>query len=427
MREDTVRKGKRIHIIRRALLGALLIIVPLLFLTGRTISSFDRSVIRSYGNPEAEAPDIKAESASLYSLDMQRHVYEKNGDKKMDPYSITKILTCYLILENEDLNKKVRITEDKYLDYTDGSHMMALKGEIFTVDDLLKATMLSSANDAAYFLAVTAAGSEKKFADMMNKQVKEWGCENTHFVNPNGWKNKKHYTTAHDMAIITAKCFESEGLRKLSDIREYTIAATDLTEQRDYVNFFWMAVEKNRNVLWGKTGSWSEDDCSIVLGFSEDNLNEVMVLLGDSMEKRISDIEKLQDFSHRVTPGYIVAGKGDVVCAADVSGGAETETGLCFDKIVFVYPKNGQKSEIKVAIDVDELEAPLKKGQKAGKYTVIVNDKEVDKGKLLASRNVKKGWILSRFYISDKESMVLGVFILVIAALEIILARRKSQ
>ena len=427
MAAETRRKGKRIDIVRRALLGALLIIVPLLFLTGRTISSFDRDVIRSYGNPEAEAPKIKAEAASLYSLDMQRHVYEKNGDEKIDPYSITKILTCYLILENVDLDKKVKITEDKYLDYKDGSHMMALKGEVFTVEDLLRATMLSSANDAAYYLAVAAAGSEKKFADMMNKQVKEWGCENTHFVNPNGWKNKKHYTTAHDMAIITAKCFESKALRELADIKEYKIAETDFSSQRDYVNFFWMAVEKNRNVLWGKTGSWSEDDCSIVLGFSEDNLNAVIVLLRDSLEKRSSDIEKLQDFSHRVTPGYIVAGKGDVVCSADVKGGAETETELCCDKTIFAYPKNGEKSEIKVAIDVDELEAPLKKGQKAGTYTVIVNDKELEKGKLLAAGDVKKGWLLSRFYISNKECLVLGAFIVLIAALEVLLARRKNS
>ena len=414
-------------ILRRALLGALLLIVPLLFLTGRTTSSFDKSVIKPYGDPEAEAPELKAEGACLYSLDLDRSVYEKNGDKRIDPYSITKILTCYLILENGDLNKKVKITKDKYLDYTDGSHMMAIKGEQFTVEELLKATLLSSANDAAYFLAVNAAGSEKKFAELMNEQVKEWGCENTHFVNSNGWKNKNHYTTAHDMAIITARCFENEAMRELSDIREYKLAETKYSERRDYVNFFWWAVEDNRNILWGKTGSWDDDDCSIVLGFSEDNLNEVIVLLRDTMKKRSSDIEKLQDFSHKVTPGYVVAKKGDAVCSADIKGGAETETKLVFDKTVYAYPKSEKKSDIKVALDVDELEAPLKKGQKAGTYTVIVNEKELEKGTLLAAEDIKKGWILSRFYISDKETIILAVWALFIIVLELLLTRAGSR
>ena len=91
IRKIIIKRKKRTYAIRRALAGALLLIVPLLFLTGRTTSSFDKSVIKPYGDPEAEAPELKAEGACLYSLDLDRSVYEKNGDKRIDPYSITKI------------------------------------------------------------------------------------------------------------------------------------------------------------------------------------------------------------------------------------------------------------------------------------------------------------------------------------------------
>ena len=222
IRRIIIKKKKRKAImIRRALAVALLLIVLMIALPGKASTSFDRGLIKPYGNPEAKEPELKADGAALYSLDLDRHVFEKNPDKKIDPYSITKILTCYLAIENLDPDKVVTIKKsNEDLNYVDGSHIMLLPGEKVSVNDLLHGTMLSSANDAAYALAEAVSGSEKNFAELMNKQAEEWGCTNTHFVNPNGWKNKNHYTTAHDMVIITARCFENEKLRELSMEKE---------------------------------------------------------------------------------------------------------------------------------------------------------------------------------------------------------------
>ena len=428
MGTEVKNRKKRKTFVRRALLGALLLIVPLFFLTGRSATSFDRNVIREYGDPEAPAPEIQAEAASIYSLDMDRSVFEKNGDKKIDPYSITKILTCYLALENLDPKQEVTISAKTAEQvYEDGAYILLFEGEKMTVDDLLHATMLSSANDAAYALAEIVGGSQKEFAKMMNDQVKEWGCTNTNFVNPNGWKNKNHYTTAHDMAVITARCFENDDLRKLSMEKEYTIPATNKFEAKDLFNVFMKSTEKIDNITCGKTGSWEEDDCSIVLEFEENYIRAAMVLLRDTMKKRPSDIKKLMEFSHRVTPGFIVAEEGDVVCKADVKGGAVTETNLAFDKTVFAYPKDSDKSAIKVSLEADGIEAPLKAGQKVGTYSVMVDDKELTKGDLLAEEDVEKGWFLSRFYISNKETLALGLFIVCIIIFEVILSLLTSK
>jgi len=113
-----------------------------------------------------------------------------------------------------------------------------------------------------------------------------------------------------------------------------------------------------------------------VLEFEEDNLSAAMVLLRDTKEKRPDDIEKLMEFSHVVTPGFQVASEGEAVARTRVKYGAETEVGLSIDKTVKAYPKDINKKNIKVLINPNNLEAPLKKGSEAGSYTVMVDGKK---------------------------------------------------
>ena len=407
IRREIIKKRRRKAKIRRALFAALLLIVLLLILPSKASTSFDREIIRPYGNPEAEAPKIQAEAASIYSLDLDMPVYEKNPDEKIDPYSITKILTCYLALEKLDPDKVVTIKKSNAdLNYVEGSHILLVKGEKISVKDLVYGTMMASANEAAYALAEAVSGSEKNFAEIMNNQVKEWGCENTHFVNPNGWKNKNHYTTAHDMAIITKHCFENEELKAISTTKEYTIPATNMSEERLLENAFLKSTEKVKNINSGKTGSWDDDDCSIVLEYSEDHLSAAMVLLRDTKKKRESDIIKLMKFSHEVTPGYTVASEGDTVCEARIKGGAKTVVPLAIDKTIHLYPKDNKEKKIKVEVEANKLEAPLDKGSKAGTYTVVLDGEEVEKGELLTAEDVEKGWIFSNMYISNTSTIV---------------------
>ena len=427
IRRIIIKKKRRKAKIRRALFAALLLIVLLIILPSRADTSFERDLIQPYGNPEASAPELKAKGAAIYSLDLDRHVYEKNGDERIDPYSITKILTCYLALEKLDPDKIVTIKKsNSELNYEDGAHINLIKGEELSVNDLLHGTMLASANDAAYALAIAVSGSEKEFANLMNKTVEEWGCENTHFVNPNGWKNKEHYTTAHDMAIITAKCFENEKLRALSMEKEYTIAPTSKNEEREFINVFRKSTSQIGNIDCGKTGSWTDDDCSIVLEYSEDHLNGAIVLLRDSLKKRPNDIKKLMKFSHEVTPGFTVASEGDIACEGRVKGGAKTVVPLAMDKTIHIYPNNNNKKQIKVEIETDKLEAPLAKGSKAGTYKVMLDGEEAESGELLAAEDVEKGWIFSKLYISNNSAIV-GAVIMFLALLLLTLLSKTHK
>lgn len=140
-------------------------------------------------------------------------LYGKNVDERMFPASTTKILTALTVLEKVDLNRVVEITKDMV--GIEGSSIYLKVGEKLTVEDLLFGMMLRSGNDAATALAIATSGNVEKFVALMNDTAKNCGAENSHFVNPHGLHNDDHYTTANDLALITAKAFENPEFCKI--------------------------------------------------------------------------------------------------------------------------------------------------------------------------------------------------------------------
>ena len=207
--KQTKKKKIRIDYGKAARALALLILVLTVVLSympaalGKGIMNYDRDLIRPSGELGSKAPGIRAQSAIMYSLDLDMPVYEKNADKRMAPYSMTKILTGYLALENLDPDEVLTASENATRELKDGMEIELEPGEKAKAIDLIYALMLMSANDGAIVLAEGVSGTEQAFVDLMNETVKKWGCEDTHFANTNGWEDKNHYTTARDMAIIT--------------------------------------------------------------------------------------------------------------------------------------------------------------------------------------------------------------------------------
>ena len=386
--------------------------------TGEAVKCKGGTLVDPVGDMSAEAPDIKAECAVLYSLDLGEFVYSKNADKKIAPYSTTKILTCWLALQNLDKEQVVTVSENATQVYEAGTTIWLKPGEKIRVIDLVYGAMLESGNDAAYALGEAVAGSESDFADLMNRTVAEWGCENTHFVNANGWKNEDHYTTVHDMAVIMTKCLENKELMDISITKEYTAPATNLTSGRDMENRFLGVIDNDDIMTCGKTGSWSEDDCGLVASFTEGGLSEVMVILGDTEKGRTKDAKILADYSHLVTPGYAVPAAGSNVKTVWVRHGEKTRVDLVADGATYAYPAENKARAIRTEIETEKLEAPVKKGQEAGKISVYLGDELIGEHKLVASEDIKTGWLPSYLYISNKATLnalkVIGLFILLL-------------
>lgn len=354
-----------------------LFLVNLLSAAAGTGESYDRDLIKESGNPDAKAPKLTAGSAAMYSLDLEEFVYEKKADKKLPPYSITKILTTYLALENLEPDKVLTASKNSVRILEDGMEMELEEGEKLKMIDLAYAAMMMSANDAAIVLGEGVSGSEKAFVKLMNDTVKEWGCENTHFVNTNGWEHKDHYTTAHDMAIITKHCLENETLRKIAVTKRYVVPATNKNDELELDNALLKATEKIDGVIGGKTGSWSESQCTVAYAFKDNGLSSVVVLLDDTAKGRINDPVKMSKFSHEVTPGFIVTDSNKGVCEAWVKNGAVSKVSVDVKGLRYAYPKNKKARGVKVKTEFDKVEAPIKKGDRIGKFKIYANDEQV--------------------------------------------------
>ncbi|MFR2565311.1 MAG: D-alanyl-D-alanine carboxypeptidase family protein, partial [Anaerovoracaceae bacterium] len=156
-------------------------LVAIVMITALTLSG----VVPSFasGENKKEAPEVTGTSAILIDAGTGQILYEKNSREKRDPASITKILNCLVVLENMDLDSEVKVP---YKIEQIGNNIDLKKGEVLTVEQLLYAMMVCSANDAAEILAVSTGGSIEEFCRMMNERAAECGAENTNFTNPNG-------------------------------------------------------------------------------------------------------------------------------------------------------------------------------------------------------------------------------------------------
>ena len=182
-------------------------------------------------------PQVYAESAIVMEASTGTILYAKNIDDQRYPASITKIMTVLLALEHLEMDEEVTFSHNAVysIDY-DSSHIARDEGEILTVEECLYAIMLESANECSNAIAEHIAGTTEAFADMMNQKAAELGCTNTHFVNPHGLPDDNHYTTAHDMALITSAACQHEKFRQISSTNRYTLRATNKKEQELLMN-----------------------------------------------------------------------------------------------------------------------------------------------------------------------------------------------
>lgn len=426
------KKKVTVNYLKAARALALLILVLTIMLSYLPVAlgsgmSFDRSLIRPCGELGSKSPGIRAQSAIMYSTDLEMPVFEKDADKRMEPYSITKILTCYLALENLDPELMVTASENACRELEDGMELELEVGEKTRAIDLIYAAMMMSANDATIALGEAVSGSESEFVDLMNKTAKKWGCENTHFVNTNGWQHKDHYTTARDFAIITEHCFENEQLREIALTKKYTMPATNMGGPLKMENALLKATKNLEGLTFGKTGSWSESQCTITLGFKESGLSAIIVLLGDTVNGRSDDPRKLIKVAHDLAPGFIVTDSDKDVCNTWVRNGVKSKVSLDVKGLRYAYPKNQKAGGVKVKTEIDILEAPVKKGEKAGKFYIYANKEKVGEGYLYAGEDIGKGWLPSALYITNRTTLIVGIIIVLILLLGAVLQMNNKK
>ena len=175
-------------------------------------------------------PDIHAQAYALVEASTGRILLQSNAGEHLPMASTTKIMTCILAIENGNLDTIVQVPDEAV--GIEGSSIYLQYGETISLRELLYGLMLASGNDAAVTIAVHIAGSIEAFAEMMNQKSSEIGAVDTHFVTPNGLPDENHYTTARDLALISAYAMQNEAFRQIVGTSSMDLAQDDDSSAR---------------------------------------------------------------------------------------------------------------------------------------------------------------------------------------------------
>lgn len=382
----------------------------------------------------SDGPDIKGTSAMIYCSTTDEVIWQNNPDKKHNLASITKLMTCLIAIEELGLDKEVTVAAEAVQASWDGkSEPVGIAGEKLTVEELVYEAMLVSANDAASSLGIAVSGSEKKFAKLMNERAQKIGCSNTNFVNASGIEVKNQYSSAADVIKIACEAFSNKDLLKIVGTAHHTVPKTNKSEARELENsnLFLeggeaktgigdntIKVKKYPGVFGGKTGTTLDRKATMVVGCDFDGLEIYAVVLDSTVEKRYSDVRKLLDYAKENLSRYEVFAKGAEFEKGRVKSGAVNKiTGIAAEAGIINLPEGASASLLtSVPVYDEDLTAPVKKGQKIGVIQIYLADDPVRTIDLLAAKEVKKGWFLSSFGITNMQTVVIIAVLLLTAA-----------
>ncbi|SHH60832.1 D-alanyl-D-alanine carboxypeptidase (penicillin-binding protein 5/6) [Sporobacter termitidis DSM 10068] len=321
---------------------------------------------------------------------------EKNADRKAYPASTTKILTGALALEKGELDQMMTATAAAAADIgPDGMNIGLKSGEKLSMQDLLNATLIYSANDAANVLAENLAATRQDFIDMMNAKAKELGAANTHFTNASGIHDAEHYTTARDLSLMARYAMTLPEFRKIVTKSSYTMSKTNGHEARQLrtVNKFLKETSDYFTRVDGiKSGFTSPAGWDLVSAASNDSgMQLIAVVLGDHSEKEVdADSKALLEFGFKSYSVQTLADVGQYVQNISISGAEPDSAAVVAEtKLSAVLPNDQGKWDIKKNIQLNsDIKAPVKKGDVLGTLDFVVGGASLGKVNLVSDRDI---------------------------------------
>ena len=350
--------------------------------------------------PVPALPTLAAKSYLLMDFNSGRILASKDVDQRIEPASITKIMTAYVVykeIESGHLQLHDPVTISKKAWQMGGSKMFIDVGKQVTVDDLLKGLVIQSGNDAAVALAEHVGGSEDVFASLMNQYASKLGLKNTHYVNSTGWPDVKHYSTAHDIAILArATIAEFPEHYKLYAVHEFTW--NNITQPNRNLLLY-----RDSTVDGIKTGHTETAGYCLVSSSLRDNMRLISVVLGAKSDVARADISQaLLGYGYRFYESDQLYAATDELKQVRVWKGEIENVGLGLSADLHVTVPRGQSQKLKTVMEIlPDVEAPVKKGQPLGTLRIMLDGKELLTRPLVALRAVAKGslWQRARDYL----------------------------
>ena len=317
---------------------------------------------------ESDALNLDCKSAILIEANTNTVLYEKNADEPLPPASVTKVMTLLLVMEaieRGDLKLDTIITASEHACSMGGSQIWLKEGEQMTVNEMLKATAIGSANDACTALGEHVAGGETEFVAMMNQRAKELGMNNTNFENPSGLDDttENHYSTARDVAIMSCELMKHEKIKEYTTVWMDTLrnGETELVNTNRLVRFY----EGTTGV---KTGTTSKAGYCVSASAKRDGMELVAVVLGsDNSTERFEDAKKLLNWGFANYTVYQPTVDASLITNVNVLFGKENIISPVTKEIKPILIKKGTEDKIAQRVDIClDVEAPVEKGQKLG-------------------------------------------------------------
>ena len=352
--------------------------------------------------PIPNPPELDATSYFLIDFDSGRVLAEKEPDKHIEPASITKLMTAYLVdkaIADGDiaLDEMVTISEKAWR--MKGSKMFVEVGKQVPVEDLLKGLIIQSGNDASVALAEHIAGSESAFAGYMNHQAQLLGMTNTNFVNSTGWPDENHYSSARDIAILTrAVISEFPESYSYYKEREYTY-----NEIRQF----------NRNrLLWRddtvdgvKTGHTEAAGYCLVASAQREDMRLISVVLGsDSDKSRTQSSQSLLNYGFRFYETHKLYRAEEVLKTERIWYGEQEQVNLGVGKDIHITIPRGRYRDLDASMEIDrEISAPVALGQQLGQVNIKLDDELMLSEDIVAMQDVGEG----SFFVRTMDSIKL--------------------
>ena len=335
--------------------------------------------------------NLEAESAILIESTTGKVLYEKNPHEPLRPASVTKIMSILLIMEALDkgeITLETKVPCSETASSMGGSQIWLDTTETLTVDEMLKAICVVSANDCTYAMAEFLAGSESLFVQKMNDKAKELGMNDTTFKNCHGIDEDGHVTSSYDIAIMS-----KELLNNHPNITNYTTIWMDSLRngKSELVNTNKL-IRTYDGITGLKTGSTSLALYNLSASATRGDLSLIAVIMrAPTAKTRFKEAKLLLDYGFNTYQYKKIANKGDFFQTVTVSKGIETNLDLIFETDCGVLLEKSNTSEINQELILNEnLQAPINKGDVIGNINYYLDNNLIDSVNLIANSDISK-------------------------------------
>lgn len=344
---------------------------------------FSFLTIYAFGEHREEGFSVSARSAVLYQPETDAFLFLKNADERLPMASTTKIMTALLALERCDMGERVEIDDSAI--GTEGSSAYLKSGDILTMEELIYALLLQSANDAAVAIACHIGGDVEGFANLMNKKACELGLTATHFDNPHGLDGEEHYTTARELALIASAALKNEDFKEI--VSTYKKSFHTEERSRTYVNHNKL-LHLYDGCIGVKTGFTKRSGRCLVGAAEKDGLTFISVTLDAPSDWR--DHSVMLDYGYERLERVVFANALDHIYRLPViDGDAEYLTVLNTEGAELIRERTDSEISEHIKL-VRYAVAPIKRGDILGEVIYTVNGVEAARVPLIATEAVNK-------------------------------------